>query len=190
MTPDPFEQMRHAMVVSQLRPGGVTDVRVIDAMSAVPREDYVPEHRRATAYADRMIALSGGRGFNPPVVTGRLLSEARIAAGDRVLIIGSATGYTAAVVAMLTDMVSSVDAGADIAGTYDVIMIDGAVDHVPESVVGHLAENGRLVTGIVDAGVTRLAIGRRGGGGFGVVAFMDADMTILPAYARPPAFVF
>jgi protein-L-isoaspartate(D-aspartate) O-methyltransferase len=190
MTPDLFEDMRHAMVVSQLRPDGVTDPRVIDAMATVPREDYVPEDRRSTAYADRLIPMSDGRGINPPMVTGRLLSEARIVTGEDVLIVGSATGYTAAVVAKLTDSVTIAEAGATVKGTYDVIMIDGAVEHVPDALVDHLAANGRLITGIVESGVTRLSIGRRGGSGFGLVAFMDAEMVVLPEFSRPPAFVF
>ncbi len=190
MTPDPFEDMRHAMVVSQLRPDGVTDVRVLDAMATVPREDYVPEDRRSTAYADRLIPMSGGRGINPPMVTGRLLSEARIVPGEHVLIVGSATGYTAAVVAMLTDSVSVADADAKIDGVFDVIMIDGAVEQVPDRLVDHLAPTGRLITGVVESGVTRLAIGRRGGGGFGLAPFMDAEMVVLAEFSRPPAFVF
>jgi protein-L-isoaspartate(D-aspartate) O-methyltransferase len=190
MTPDLFEEMRNAMVVSQLRPDGVTDSRVIEAMATVPREDYVPEERRATAYADRLILLDGGQGINPPAVTGRLLSEARIIPGERVLIIGSATGYTMAVVSVLTDSVAVADAGETVVGTFDVIMIDGAVEQVPDSLIAILAPNGRLIAGIVESGVTRLAIGRRGGSGFGLQTFMDAEMVVLPEYARPLAFVF
>jgi protein-L-isoaspartate(D-aspartate) O-methyltransferase len=190
MTPNLFEEMRNAMVVSQLRPDGVTDSRVIEAMATVPREDYVPEERRATAYADRLILLDGGQGINPPAVTGRLLSEARIIPGERVLIIGSATGYTMAVVSVLTDSVAVADAGETVVGTFDVIMIDGAVEQVPDSLIAILAPNGRLIAGIVESGVTRLAIGRRGGSGFGLQTFMDAEMVVLPEYARPLAFVF
>jgi protein-L-isoaspartate(D-aspartate) O-methyltransferase len=190
MTPDLFDEMRNAMVVSQLRPDGVTDPRVIDAMATVPREDFVPPERRSTAYADRLIPMGDGRGINPPMVTGRLLSEARIAPGERLLIVGSASGYTAAVASMLTDSVSIADADAPIEGMFDVIMIDGAVEHVPDALVDHLAPNGRLITGIVESGVTRLAIGRRGGSGFGLHAFMDAEMVILSEFSRPPAFVF
>jgi protein-L-isoaspartate(D-aspartate) O-methyltransferase len=190
MTPDLFDEMRNAMVVSQLRPDGVTDPRVIDAMATVRREDFVPPERRSTAYADRLIPMGDGRGINPPMVTGRLLSEARIAPGERLLIVGSASGYTAAVASMLTDSVSIADADAPIEGMFDVIMIDGAVEHVPDALVDHLAPNGRLITGIVESGVTRLAIGRRGGSGFGLHAFMDAEMVILPEFSRPPAFVF
>ena len=190
MTPDQFEEARHAMVISQLRPDGVTDPRVIDAMSAVPREDYVPADRRATAYADRIIPIGDGRGINPPVVTGRLLNEAQIKSSDDILIVGPANSYTAAVAALLADSVTVTDTVTNLDGIFDVIMIDGAVDHIPDSLVEHLAANGRLVTGIVEAGVTRLAIGRRGGNGFGVVPFMDAEMVILTEFARPPVFVF
>lgn len=190
VAPMKFAEMRHAMVVSQLRPDGVSDPRVIAAMESVPREDFVPEHRRETAYADRLIPLAEGRAINPPMVTGRLLTEAQIVAGESVLIIGAATGYTAAVVEHLTDAVASIDAGAPIDGVYDVIVIDGAVEQLPDDIASHLSPKGRVVTGIVEGGVTRLAIGRAGGDGFGLVAFMDAEMAILPQFARPPAFVF
>ncbi len=190
MNAEQYESMRHAMVISQLRPDGVTDVRVIDAMARVPREDYVPEDRRSTAYTDRSIPIGDGRGMNPPVVTGRLLSEAQILAGDRVLIVGSATGYTAAVAELLTDSVTSSDALDQVSGTYDVIMIDGAVEHVPDALIEHLAPIGRLVCGLVESGVTRLAIGRRGGSGFGIQPFMDVEMLVLPEYTRPRAFTF
>jgi protein-L-isoaspartate(D-aspartate) O-methyltransferase len=186
MSPDSFENMRRAMVESQLRPEGVTDVRVLDAMGSVAREDFVPEARRATAYADRMIALPDGRGINPPIVTGRLLNAAAIVPGDRVLIIGDASGYTTAVVRQLADKVE-VETNE---GEFDVIVIDGAVEQLPDSLVEQLAPYGRLVTGLVEAGVTRLALGRRAGGGFGLTPFLDAEMAVLPEFARPPAFVF
>jgi len=190
VTPLIFAEMRHAMVISQLRPDGVSDPRVIAAMETVPREDFVPSDRRATAYADRLIPIGEGRGINPPMVTGRLLTEVQIGANDRVLIIGAASGYTLAVVEYLTNSVTSIAADAPIEGSYDVILIDGAVEHLPEHLPSHLSPKGRIATGIVESGVTRLAIGRAAGNGFGLIAFMDAEMAILPEFARPPAFVF
>ena len=194
MTPDSFDIMRNAMVISQLRPNAVTDPRVIEAMASVPREDFVPAEQRATAYADFTIPTGDGRGMNPPTVTGRLLNEARIEARDHVLIVGAASGYVAAVVAKIANKVSSVDARAvsdgTLTGQYDVIFIDGAVEHVPDALVEQLAPGGRLVTGVVESGVTRLAVGRRGGAGFGLSAFADADVVVLPEFARPRAFVF
>lgn len=186
MSPDSFEDMRRAMVESQLRPEGVTDVRVLEAMGSVAREDFVPDARRATAYADRMIALPNGRGINPPIVTGRLLNAAAIVAGDRVLIIGDSIGYTTAVVRQLTDKVET-ESGK---GLFDVIVIDGAIEELPASLVEQLAPNGRLATGLDESGVTRLAIGRRAGSGIGLTPFLDAEMAVLSEFARPPAFVF
>jgi protein-L-isoaspartate(D-aspartate) O-methyltransferase len=186
MSPDSFENMRRAMVESQLRPEGVTDNRVLNAMGLVAREDFVPEARRATAYADRMIALPDGREINPPIVTGRLLNAAAIAPGEQVLIIGDASGYTAAVVRQLADKVET-ETGE---GLFDVIVVDGAVEQLPDSLIDQLAPNGRLVTGVFETGVTRLAIGRRAGSGFGLKPFLDAEMAVLPAFARPSAFVF
>lgn len=194
MTSADFEAARAAMVASQLRTNAVTDLRVLDAMGSVLREDYVPDAFRAAAYADVTIPMGDGRAVNPPMTTGRLLNEARIAAGESVLIVGSATGYVAAVVAALGADVSiaSADDAArgDFGGAYDVIVIDGAVEQVPEALVAALKSTGRLVTGLVDQNVTRLAVGRKGGSGFGLVAFADADIAVLLEFARPRVFAF
>lgn len=190
MSPESFETMRRAMVESQLRPEGVTDARVIEAMGDVPREDFVPVARRGTAYADRLIPLAEGHGINPPVVTGRLLTAAAIEKGERVMIVGDASGYTAAVVGRLADQVVSVLTGQTADGEFDVIVIDGAVEHVPDALIAQLAPQGRLVTGIIENGVTRLAVGRRAGTGFGLTPFLDTETTVLREFARPSAFVF
>jgi protein-L-isoaspartate(D-aspartate) O-methyltransferase len=186
-----FASMRKAMIDSQLRTNAVTDLRVLDAMGRVPREDHVPAAYRAAAYADLMIPLGEGRAINPPMVTGRLLNEAQIGANDSVLIVGPGTGYVTAVVHCLTGSVTTVDAGTrDFDGPFDVIVIDGAVEHVPDALIAALKPNGRLVSGIVEGGVTRLAIGRKGGSGFGLIAFADADVVVLPEFSQPRVFAF
>jgi protein-L-isoaspartate(D-aspartate) O-methyltransferase len=194
MTSADFEAARAAMVASQLRTNAVTDLRVLDAMGTVPREDYVPDAFRAAAYADVTIPMGDGRAINPPMTTGRLLNEARINPGDSVLIVASASGYVAAVVAAMGADVSIASAEAavkgDVGGPYDVIIIDGAVEKVPGALVGALKTSGRLATGLAENGVTRLAIGRKGGSGFGLVAFADADIAMLPEFARPRVFAF
>lgn len=212
MTEHNFDQMRRAMVASQLRTTGVDDAGVIAAMDAVPRERFVPAERAGTAYADAMIALPGGRALNPPMTTGRLLSAGRPRAGDNALLIGAATGYAAAVLARLVASVTAVEsdaalgAQASAAGVaihtgpledgsadgapYDLIVIDGAVEYVPQAIVDQLADGGRLATGLVEAGVTRLAIGRKAGGAFGLMPFADAAAAILPGFARPRGFSF
>ena len=216
MTEQNFEHMRRAMIASQLRTTGVNDPRVLEAMGAVPRERFVPDERRALAYADALVPLRPGRDLNPPMALGRLLTEARPRRGEKVMVIGAATGYAAAVAARLVGPLVAVEEDAELAaiarvaleGTeaklvegplakgwkkgapYDLILIDGAVETVPEALIAQLADGGRLAAGIVEEGVTRLALGRKAGEGFGMAPFADAAAAVLPGFARPRAFSF
>jgi len=208
-----FETMRRAMVASQLRTNAVSDNRVIAAMAEVPRERFVPADRAAIAYADIQVPLGAGRTLNPPMALGRMLTELQIRSTDRALVIGAATGYSAAVLARLAASVVALEedealvAQADFSSgarfvrgplvegwpddaPYDVILIDGAVETVPQAIVAQLADGGRLAAAIVEAGVSRLSVGRRSGAGFGLAAFADADAAPLPGFAPPPAFKF
>ncbi|GLV24816.1 protein-L-isoaspartate O-methyltransferase [Sphingobium sp. TomTYG45] len=198
------------MVESQLRTSDVDDPRVIAVMARVPREDFVPAERRAMAYVDRSIPLSSGRALNPPLATGRLLKEAQVEEGDRVLLIGAATGYSAALLAALGAQVTAVEtedgpqlsgngatvvrgplqAGAPEGAPYDVLFIDGAVQEVPATLVGQLADGARVVTGLVERGVTRLCSGRVVSGILGLVSLTDLEMVVLPGFAAPERFVF
>jgi protein-L-isoaspartate(D-aspartate) O-methyltransferase len=216
MTEHNFEQMRRAMVASQLRTTGVSNARVIAAMGDVPRERFVPSDRVAVAYADVLVPLSGGRQLNSPMALGRLLSEADPRAEDRALVIGAATGYAAAVLARLATSVVAVEedpalasfAAKALAGTdvnlvegpltsghkkgapYDLILVDGAVEYVPEAVIGQLADGGRLAAGIIEDGVVRLSVGRKAGDGFGYTAFSDTAAAVLPGFEKPRTFSF
>jgi protein-L-isoaspartate(D-aspartate) O-methyltransferase len=216
MTEHVFEHMRRAMVASQLRTTGTNDPRVLAAMGEVPRERFVPAARVSLAYADALVPLKPGRDFNSPMALGRLLTEAAPRAGERALAVGVATGYAAAVLARLVGRCVAVEedeelaaaarvnlvgyevelvegplvAGCRAQGPYDLILIDGAVEHVPDALIEQLAEGGRLATGLDENGVTRLAIGRRAGEGFGLAAFADAAAAILPGFAKPRAFKF
>lgn len=216
MTDLDFNHMRRAMVSSQLRTTAVNDPRVIAAMGSVPRELYVPAESASVAYIDRAIRIGDGRALNPPMSTGRLLTEAHPQPEDRALVVGSATGYAAALLAELTASVVALEedtallevarkavssprislvqgplaAGWKKKAPYDLILIDGAVEYVPRPLIDQLAEGGRLATAIVDRGVTRLAIGKRSGEGFGLVAFADAEAVPLPGFAQPTGFNF
>jgi protein-L-isoaspartate(D-aspartate) O-methyltransferase len=212
-----FDAMRHSMVVSQLRTTAVSDQRVVAAMARVPRELFAPEALRPVAYRDGTLDLGNGRAINLPMATGRLLTEAYLEAGDRVLLIGAATGYTATLLADIVAEVVAVEEQAELAATaravlggagkvtlvegplnaghaagapYDVLIIDGAVEDLPAALVEQVKVGGRIVTGLVEHGVTRLASGRRTEGGHGVRAFADAECTVLPGFARPRAFQF
>lgn len=213
---DASERSRKAMVESQLRPSGVNDIRVIAAMATIRREDFVPSDRVAVAYSDRPIPISEGREMNAPVITGRLLTELQIAPDDRALLIGAGSGYVAALLSRLVadlvaveddpclfamardalattdgDLVEAPLAEGHAAGApYNVILIDGAIEHIPDVLIAQMADGGRLATGLVEDGVCRLVIGRRSGSGFGVRAFEDGDAARLPGFAKPRSFVF
>ena len=217
MTEQNFEHMRRAMVASQLRTTGVNDPRVLAAMSAVPRERFVPAERAAMAYADVLVPLGKDRQLNSPMSLGRMLTEAEPQPSDRALVIGAATGYAAAVLVRMVASVVAVEEDPDLfafardalAGTkvelvqgpmtaghakgapYDLILVDGAIETVPERIVKQLAEvDGRLVAAMLDNGVSRIAVGRRAGEGFAMAAVSDVASAILPGFLKPRTFTF
>lgn len=209
--------MRHAMVASQLRTNAVSDQRILVAMNTLPREAFVPAEVRAMAYRDTALPVAGGRAINLPMVTGRLLAEAYLESGDRVLLIGAAGGYAAAILAQIVAEVVAVEqdpalaalarealagtpnvrvvegplaAGDAEGGPYDVLIVDGAIQHVPDALVGQVRTGGRVVGGLVENGVIRLVSGRKSDGGFGLTPFMDCDCVVLPGFAAPHGFRF
>jgi protein-L-isoaspartate(D-aspartate) O-methyltransferase len=216
MTEHNFDQMRRAMIASQLRTTGTNDPRVLAAMGEVPRERFVPEQRVSVSYADALVPLKPGRQLNSPMALGRLLTEASPREEDRVLVVGAATGYAAAVMARLSGSVVALEEDPELAGAarealagtgvelvegalveghpagapYDLILIDGAVEFVPDALVRQLADGGRMAAALLEQGVTRLALGRRAGEGFGIAAFADAAAAILPGFVKPRAFTF
>ena len=210
MSEQTYSSMRTAMVESQLRTSDVDDQRVIAVMARVPREEFVPAERRAMTYIDRPIPLGGGRALNAPLVVGRLLKEAQVDAGDKVLLIGAATGYSTALLAEMGAQVTAVEeeggpeiavpgvtlvrgalaAGAPDGAPYDVLFIDGAVEDVPTALVQQLADGARVVTGLVDRGVTRLCAGRVIGGALGLNSLTDIEMVALPGFGAVKAFTF
>ncbi|VAW01669.1 Protein-L-isoaspartate O-methyltransferase [hydrothermal vent metagenome] len=213
-----FSEMRKAMVVSQLRTTEVEDRRVIAAMSDVAREDFVPAAQRQVAYSDRGVQIGEGRALNSPLATGRLLDAAELKADDNVLLIGGATGYTAALLSRLVKSVVSIEQSGKLVtrakkaldGTsnvriekvarhadgfaedapYSVIIIDGVVEQIPQTLVDQLHDDGRLVAAILDSGITRLAIGRKAGGVIGYQYFADCGGAVLPGFDKAKSFSF
>jgi protein-L-isoaspartate(D-aspartate) O-methyltransferase len=108
-----FATARQKMVDGQVRPSDVTDIRILDAMLAVPREEFVPQSQRALAYLDRDLDASGGgsakRFLIKPLVTAKMLQAADIKDTDNVLVAGCAAGYTAALVARLAGRVTATE---------------------------------------------------------------------------------
>src|SRR5580704_4218664 len=112
-----FAIARQKMVDGQVRTSDVTDRRIIDAMLAVPREDFVPESKRALAYLDLDLDVCEAdaavkRYLVKPQLTAKLLQAADIAAGDSVLVVGCATGYLAALAAHLAGKVTAIESDA------------------------------------------------------------------------------
>src|ERR1700712_862715 len=108
-----FSTARQKMVDGQVRPSDVTDIRIIDAMLAVPREAFVPDSQRALAYLDLDLDVSEAgaakRFLIKPVVIAKMLQAAEIRDTDSVLVVGCASGYTAAVVAKLAGRVTATE---------------------------------------------------------------------------------
>jgi protein-L-isoaspartate(D-aspartate) O-methyltransferase len=207
-----FAAARAAMVESQLRPQGVADPAVLDAMGGVPREDFLPPETRPLAYVDRAVAMGDGRFLSAPAVLGSLLTQMMPERGQRALVVGAGTGYSAAVLQAMGLNVTALEASAALAASardngidlvegpleagwkkgapYDQVLIDGAVEYIPDEIVEQLANGGRLGTALVDRGVTRLVVGRKAAGAFGYLSLSDAGVPVLPGFTRPRAFTF
>ena len=218
-----FATARQNMVDCQVRPSDVTDIRVIDAMLAVPRENFVPKDRRALAYLDLDLVVSDPsapkRSLLKPALLARLLQASEIGAGDNVLVVGCASGYSVAVAARLAkqvvgtepDAALAASAGASLSalgsgnarvieaaspegcaasGSYDVILVEGATEVVPEALYAQLAEGGRLVGVMAVDGVQRAMLVTRSGNDFGSRILFDASAPVLPGFARRPEFAF
>ena len=207
-----FAAAREAMVESQLRPQGVTDPAVLQAMGRIERERFLPKPMRPLAYADRSVAVGDGRFLAAPAVLGQLLTEMRPEPGQRALVVGAGSGYSAAVLSAIGLDVVAVESSAELAaaarsnkvkitegaleegypkgGPYDQVLIDGAVEYIPDAIIEQLRDGGRLGTALVDRGVTRLIIGRKSGGAFGYLSIGDSGVPALPGFTRPRAFTF
>lgn len=186
------ESPRRAMIDSQLRVSGVNDPAILAAFLAVPREDFVPEARRAVAYADRAVALGDGAVLSPALTYGQMLTAAEPTAEDSVLVIGNPGGYLAALAEQLAAKVTLVSASGDWAktGEHSLVLVDGAIEDVPAALAGVVSAEGRVVTGLVDRGVPRLALGRKVAGELALTVLAEADFAPLAAFAAKPKWSF
>lgn len=178
-----YASARRAMVENQVETSSVTDQRLLKVLRQVPREQFVPPARRALAYSDSPHPLGKGRILPAPAVFARLVQLAAVAETDRVLDYGCGNGYSTAVLAGLARQVIAFDPDAAMAdaastiltglaidnarittgeysardfNTFDVIMVEGAVDAVPDALIRSLAPGGRLVC-LVRQGPTGVA---------------------------------
>lgn len=218
-----FSTARQKMVDGQVRPSDVTDMRILDAMAAVPREAFVPESQRALAYLDLDLDVSEAGGAKrfliKPVVIAKMLQAAEIMATDNVLVVGCASGYAAAVAAKLGSRVTATESDGALAAKagdvlarlgfdnvtvrtqaaadgdeanapYDVIVLAGATEVVPDRLYRQLKDGGRLVGVFAMSRPPRAMIVTHSHADFGDRALFDAAVPVLPGLERPPAFVF
>lgn len=186
------EGARRAMIDSQLRTSGVNEPWVLAAMASVAREDFVPAQARAAAYIDRAVPLGDGRFLAAPLVHGRMLAEAVPTSKDRTLLIGDGNGYLAALLKPLVASLDATDAAgiAQLKGSYSLVLVDGAIEELPSALTNALAEDGRIVTGLVLRGVTRLATGRKIAGEVALLPLAEIGIPVLTEFAAPKRWSF
>jgi protein-L-isoaspartate(D-aspartate) O-methyltransferase len=185
---------RRAMIDSQLRTSGVNEEYALVRMLAVPREDFLPAEKASLAYIDRAVSLGAAGHLAAPLFYGKLLLEAVPARDDRVLVVEGGTGYLAELLRPLVAEVataSAADAAAGKAsGEYSLIVVDGAIEQLPEALAACLEENGRIVSGLVLRQVTRLAAGRKVAGKVVLQPVEDLGIPVLHAFDVPKGWSF
>ena len=214
-----FSAARRHMVDGQVRPNDVTDLRVISAMLEVPRERFVPPAASALAYLDLDLPVGEGasRRLLKPMVLAKLIDAANLAASDRVLTVGCATGYAAAVIAHIAGEVVALEQDAGLAKTaqaalaslpnvrvvsgplvdgwrqaapYDVILLEGATEVEPQAFCAQLKDGGRLLCILGASPGAKAMLYRRSGSELGGRAIFDAAAAVLPGFVKPPVFAF
>jgi len=192
---DGFAAARKAMIDSQLRTSGVNARFVLERMLSVPREDFVPEEARGSAYIDRAVPLGDNRFLAAPVFHGLMLQEAAPRLGDDALVVDSGSGYLAELVRPMVGSLAVITpaqaiAGEGATGPFSLLLVDGAVEHVPAPLAALLAKDGRAFTGLVEGSVTRLAAGRHSGEAVALLPLAEIGIPALPEFARPKAWTF
>jgi protein-L-isoaspartate(D-aspartate) O-methyltransferase len=187
-----FDAARRAMIDSQLRVSGVNDPAILAAFASLPREEFVPADKRSIAYIDRAVPLGDGTVLAPALTHGQMLTAAAPVADDHVLVIGKSAAYLGALAAQLAAKVTvaAPDDDWSAAAPYSLVLIDGAIEVAPDALVTALADHGRVVTGLIERGVARLAFGRRILGELVFTKLAEADFARLPEFAAKKSWSF
>jgi len=217
-----FVLARRNMVDGQLRPNRVTNTQLLAVIADLPRERFLPPGLRSVAYADDDVPLGNGRCLMEPMVLARLIQMLQPQPQDKALVVASGAGYGSALLARLVNTVVAVEPDAALAGSaeqtirelgianvravagpmeeghaaegpYDVILIEGAVQHVPAAIVQQLAEGGRLGTVIAAPSAGALGVAQimvKEGGVASARPIFDAGTPALPGFVSPPRFTF
>ncbi len=212
------EQARFNMVEQQIRPWDVLDTHVLDLLSKVKREQFVPPANREMAFVDMEIPLGYGASMWQPKLEARALQAVRVKRADRVLEVGTGSGYLTALLANLVTHVTSVeivpellafaeknlashaihnvtlvqgDAAQGWSGTYDVIVLTGSTPVLPEVFQKCLSVGGRLFVIVGDAPAMQARlITRTGDNGFETTTLFETVVAPLQNALQPKRFVF
>ncbi len=214
-----YAAAREAMVDRQVRPSDVTRYPIIAAMLAVPREDFVPQALRPVAYLGEHVPLAPGRVLLDPRVFAKLLDALNVGPKDLVLDLGCGLGYSTAVLARMAEAVVALEADAAMAaeaeallgahsvdnavvqtgplaagvpehGPFDAILVEGAIETLPDAIAGQLKPGGRIAAIFVDGTRGHARLGLRSGQDIVWRRIFDATAPVLPGFAATKAFEF
>ena len=215
-----YPAQRRMMVECQVRTFDVTDHAILDAMLTIPREAFVDPKVAPLAYADRSLPSVGGkRQMLPPMVLARMLQAAEVRRSDKVLDVAGGSGYSAAILARLSDRVAALESdemvgvaartelavgsptridcvsgplqeGHAAGAPFDVIVVNGAVEEMSAQLLAQLSDGGRLIAIDAGHGAPRAVRYERVGADISVRPLFDASAHILEGFSRVPAFVF
>ena len=214
-----FARARNFMVESQVRTADVTDTRILHAMRTLPRERFAPSHMRSLAYADLELEVAPGRTLLRPRDLAKLVQSLAPHGHEKALEIAGATGYGAGVLAACTASVTTLDSDGQLSfaaqsalesagatnvqavstnttdgwkdgAPYDVILLNGAAEIVPQAWLDQLAPGGRLGVIVRQGPAGAARIYTRTGDAFAYRIAFDAAPPIVSGLERPPAFAF
>ncbi len=212
-----FATRRHTMVDTQIRPSDVTKFPIIDAMLNVERENFVPDWKREAAYVGDLVDLGDGRSLLEPRTLAKMLDALNIANEEIVLDIAPALGYSTAVAARMAQLVVGVEADEELAseaqnalmeadadnaiihtgpldggapehGPYDVILIQGGVEQVPEAILNQLKDHGRIACLFMEGDLGTVRIGQKSAGRVTWRFAFNASAPVLPAFSKDCVF--
>jgi protein-L-isoaspartate(D-aspartate) O-methyltransferase len=208
-----FAQRRMTMVDTQVRPNDVTKFPIIEAMLTVPREAFVPEARREAAYVGENLDLGSGRVLLEPRTLAKMLDTLDIQPGERVLDVGAALGYSTAVIARLGGSVTGLEEAADLAAAanaavagsaevvagplaeglatrapFDVIVVQGGVEVIPDALAAQLADGGRVAAIFMSGALGQCRIGHKSKGGISWRFAFNATAPVLAGFKAKRRF--
>ena len=212
-----FDTRRTMMVDTQVRPSDVTKFPIIDAMLSVPREAFVPSSLREAAYVGENLQLPGGRTMLEPRTLSKMLDGLDIKPADVMLDVGCGLGYSTAVAARIAEFVVALEDDADRAGEaqanlsdngvdnaavmtgplpegvaksapYDVILIHGAVEVVPEALTDQLRDGGRIAALFADGALGTVRIGLKSNGRVSWRYAFNAGAPLIDGFRKGRAF--